>query len=98
MKFNDDGFDGLNENLRIYAAAAHGDDADGYEGNGAFDDDDEEEEVVVTMTSDDDEDMDRLEEDVEDILEAAEVAVIAATLPSPVEGYAPAATMSKPPA
>ena len=60
MKFSG-GFDGLDENLRIHAAAANGDDADGYE-NGPFDDDEEEEEVVVTMTSDDDEDLDRLED------------------------------------
>ena len=34
----------------------------------AFDDDEEEEEVVVTMTSDDDDDLDRLEDEVDDLL------------------------------
>ena len=30
MKFNErDGFDGLDENIKIYAAAANGDDSDG---------------------------------------------------------------------
>jgi len=48
-----DGFDGLDEKNRIYAAADYGDDesgGDGYEGNDLFDDGDEEEEVVVTMS------------------------------------------------
>jgi hypothetical protein len=46
MKFNEHGgFDGLDENIRIYAAAEWDDEAggDGYEGNGPFDDDEEEE-------------------------------------------------------
>ena len=93
MKLSD-GFDGLDENTRIYAASANGDD-NGYEGNGSFDDDDdEEEEVVVTMTSDDDDELDRLEEEAE---EGVEVAIIEVAPPSPVQGYAPAAVMSKAP-
>ncbi len=41
-----------------------------YEGGSPFDDDDEEEEVVVIMTSDDDEDVGRLEDEVDDLLDA----------------------------
>src|SRR5664280_808761 len=101
MKFHD-GFDGRDENLKVFAASADDDDVDGdgYEGDGSFDDDDEEEEVIVTMTSDDDEDLDRLEDEVDDLLEPephAEEAVIAAAPPSPVVGYTPAATPSKTP-
>src|SRR5580704_1338730 len=58
------GFDGLEENIRIHAAAG-ADDDDGYESAGSFDDDEEEEVVVVAMTSDDDDDLDRLEEEAE---------------------------------
>ena len=73
MKFNEqDGFDGLDESTRIYASAANGDDpADEYDGGGSFDDDEEEEEVVVAMTSDDDEDLDRLEDEVDELLQGA---------------------------
>ena len=85
-----DGFDGQDQNLKMHAAA-NGDD-DGFEG-GAFDDDDEEEEVIVTMTSDDDDDLDRAEDEADDLI--AEVAIIAAVLPSPVAGYTPATMPSK---
>jgi len=91
MKLNEhDGFDGLEENPRMYAAAGLDDDAaDGYEGSGSFDDDEEEEVIVVAMTSDDDDDLDRLEEEAEALLEAeehAEEAIIRAAPPSPVTG------------
>ena len=102
MKFNEHGgFDGLDENIRTYSAAANGDDpADGYGGNSPFDDDEEEEEVVVAMTSDDDEDLDHLEDEVDDLLRGAshiEAAIIVAAPPSPAAGYTPAVTLSKVP-
>ena len=101
MTFNEHGgFDGLDENIRTYSAAANGDDrADGY-GNNPFDDDEEEEEVVVAMTSDDDEDLDQLEDEVDDLLRSAshiEAAIIVAAPPSPAAGYTPAVTPSKVP-
>ena len=67
MTFNEHGgFDGLDENIRTYSAAANGDE---YGGNSPFDDDEEEEEVVVAMTSDDDEDLDQLEDEVDDLID-----------------------------
>ena len=65
MKLNEHGgFDGLDEKIRIYAAADYRDDeagGDGYEGNDLFDDE-EEEEVVVTMPLEDDEALGLLED------------------------------------
>ena len=60
------GFDGLDENIKIYAARGLW--TTRTEGGGAFDDDEEEEEVVVAMTSDDDDTMRALEEEVDDLL------------------------------
>ena len=104
MKFNEHGgFDGLDETIRTYAAADYRDDetgGDGYEGNDLFDDDEgEEEEVVVTMALEDDGALDLLEDLADDLLEPgphAEEAVLEAAPPSPVAGYTPAITASKP--
>ena len=104
MKFNEHGgFDGLNETIRTYTAADYGEDeagGDGYEGNDLFDDDEgEEEEVVVTMALEDDGALDLLEDIADDLLEPgphAEEAVLEAAPPSPVAGYTPAITASKP--
>ena len=87
------GSDGLDENIRMHATAAFGDDeADGFGGGGAFDDDDDE--VIVVMTSDDD---GTPEDDADDLFEShAEEAIIVVAPPSPVSGYTPATTMSKP--
>ena len=87
------GFDGLDENIRVHAAAD--DDGEGYEGSGAFDDDDEEEETV-TMTSDDDELLGQMEEAADELLELephAEEAIIVALPPSTVTSYTPAQAM-----
>ena len=66
MKLNErGGIDGLDENIKIYAATNERDNgisAAGYDAGDPFDDDDEEEEVVVMITSDDDDDLDGLEE------------------------------------
>ena len=79
------GFDGLDESIRIHAAADDDSFAEGYEGNGHFDDDEEEEEIV-TMTSDDDEEALGLQEEADELLDSdphAEDALIAAAPPSP---------------
>ena len=91
-----DGFDGLDEKNRIYAAADYGDDesgGDGYEGNDLFDDGDEEEEVVVTMSLEGDAALDLLEDVADDLLEAGPHGEAAP--PPPVAVPAPAIATAK---
>src|SRR5690348_15876675 len=97
MKFSD-GFDGLDESIRIYAAAAD-DDADDLDIS-INDDDDDEEEVEVLTSSDDDDVSDDTGDEGDELIphdSHAEEAVIADELPSTAETYTPAGSLSKQP-
>jgi hypothetical protein len=82
--------------LKLSAASADDEFGDGYESESPFDDDEEEEEVSIAVNSDDD-DLGRVDDDVDDLLEPeprVEEAIIVAAMPSPVRGYDPAERMS----
>ncbi len=99
MKFNErGGFDGLDENGKLHAAAQYGDeyaDGDGYEGSDLFDDDDVEEEVVVTMNLEDEDGL-NLEDVAEDLLETVPFSAISAIRQTVPPAPTAAAASTKP--